>query len=181
MDINKINSASFQSKISIVSPKVYDAVINTMKRNPTYQNIFRWSLSSSANYPKHFNPYRKKCSLVSTEKIRSCTAGFFINSSNKIATIAFHLYDSKENIEKFRFLEPFIKGDNGLLVGARRQYKDSFPLFDKSLKCANRNNTPVSILKGFKDMWEANIAYDSSGDEFFITIKDIQKIYNQTK
>ena len=174
MEINKISSTNFQSKIKIVSPKFYDAVVNTMEKDPSYQNIFRWFLSTTPNYPNHFNAYRQNCLNISTEEIRSCSAGFFVNALEKITQLVFHVYDNKDNLEKFTTLRPLFNGSNGLLIGARKQYEHSFPLFEKAVTYAKENNIPVTIMKGFNDMWEANVAYDSSGDEFYLTIKDIQ-------
>ena len=177
MQVNNISALNFKSKINIVSPKYYDAVIRTMERDLAYQNIFRWFLSDNSKYPKIFNAFRKNSKLVSTEEIRSCTAGFWVSAKENLAKLACHIYDSEESIEKVSFLKPFIKGTNGLLVGAREQYKDSFPLFEKLLGYARESAIPMTIMKGLKGMWEAEVAYDATGDEFYLCIKDIQ--YNK--
>ena len=108
MKVNNINSTvQFKSKINIVSPKHYNYVVNTMSKDKNYHNIFEWLIRNDLSNNHKLNAFRTKVSQISTEEIRSCIAGFFVDNQEKIINLAFHLYDDLKNIEKLDVLNKY--------------------------------------------------------------------------
>lgn len=183
MEINRISSLQFKSRINFVSPKCYESIVKSMSENKGYHNIYEWFIKTGAESNLESNAYRKNVSQISTEEIRSCIAGFFVDAKRKITNLAFHLYDDRRNIEKLEILNEQVEGTNGLLIGARRVYRDSIPIFENFEREAENKNIPMTIFKDFRGTWEANIAYDACGDEYYLCVKDIQnpKVYVNNK
>ena len=99
-------------------------------------------------FPDSFKAYRTNVIKGSTEEIRSCTAGLVFDKKSE-APLFFHIYDDSSNINNLSVIEPYMKGENAILIGSRTKFKKSRELFKAIEKMLDAKSIPMTVFEDF--------------------------------
>lgn len=181
MNIASIKNLNFKSHIKVVSPKDYNNVVKELEVDTRYDDIMEYFIKPLCIFPDSFKAYRTNVLKGSTEEIRSCTAGLVFDKKSE-APLFFHIYDDSSNINNLSVIEPYMKGENAILIGSRTKFKKSRELFKTIEKMLDSKSIPMTVFEDFENTWEADMAYDSQKDEVYLCVKDIMnpKMYVKT-
>lgn len=181
MKIDSVTNLNFKSNIKVVSPNQYNKIVKDMEADTRYDDILEYFIKPLFIYPDSFKAYRTNLSKGSTEEIRSCTAGLVFDKNQKVP-LFFHIYDDNSNIRDLGVIEPYMKGENAILIGSRTKFKKSRELFQAIERLLNLKSIQLTVFEDFENTWEADVAYDSQKEEVYLCVKDIMnpKMYVKT-
>lgn len=171
---NQKSNISFGTNIKIISPTDFAKIRKSLLFTPSSKNfIYNFDILKNCKSSKQC--YRVNSNKCTTTEIRTCIGINITNLKKKTSSFFAHFYHSKDTLNSLNIIKKYIKGDNALIIGQRRdKFAFSNEIYDTLLNYCNKNNIPVTKLRGLREGYEADMSYEGKTDSLFICISKIR-------
>ena len=169
---------SFGTKIKFVSPKDFSNIRKSFFFSSASKD-FIYAFDILKNCKTSQQCYRVNSPKTCTDAIRTCIGIVVTDLKNKSSSLFAHLFHSSKNLCRMEEIKPYVKGDNAIIIGQRRdKYAFSSEIYDKFLNYCQANKMQVTKLRGLRTGFETDMSYDGKSDTLYVCVS---KINNKNK
>lgn len=170
---NQQNNINFGTNIKLVSPSDFKKIKQSFY-NPLYMNNYIYDFLILKNSKNSNQCYRLNKTRVITENLRTCVGIVAADTENKKSSFFAHFYHSMENLRNLNLVKKYIKGNNAVIIGQRRDnYGASPEIFNELQRHCSQNKMQYTILRGIRYGYEADYAYSGKKDTLYLCVSKI--------